>query len=83
MDLKSFKKDKSSGPDGWPIEFFLDFLDLLGSDHLRLVESSILEGRVLPSLNSTFIALIPKKEKPLTFVDFRPISLCNLVYKLI
>ena len=38
---------------------------------------------VAPSLNSTFIALIPKKDKPLSFVDFRPISPCNLVYKLI
>ena len=83
LALKSFKKDKYLGPDGWIVEFFLAFLDLLGSDLLRLVESSRLDGRVLPSLNFTFITLIPKKEKPLTFADFRPISLCNLVYKLI
>ena len=83
MALKSFKKDKSPGPDGWPVEFFLALFDLLGSEILNVVESSKLEGRVLPSLNSTFIALIPKKEKPLTFVDFKPISLCNFVYKLI
>ena len=36
-----------------------------------------------PSMNSTFIALIPKKEIPISFADFCPISLCNLVYKLI
>ena len=81
--MKSFKKDKSSSPDGWSVEFFLAFLDLLGTDLLDMVESSRLEGRVLPSLNSTFLALIPKKEKPLTFAEFRPMSLCNLVYKLI
>ena len=40
-------------------------------------------GFVPPSLNSTFLALIPKKERPSTFADFRPISLCNLLYKLI
>ena len=63
--------------------FFLDFFDILGSELVNVVETSKLEGRVIPSLNSTFIALIPQKEKPLTFADFRPISLCNLVYKLI
>jgi len=31
----------------------------------------------------TFIVLIPKKEKPETFMDYKAISLCNLVYKLI
>ena len=28
--LKGFKKDKSPGPDGWPIVFFLAFFDLVG-----------------------------------------------------
>ena len=35
------------------------------------------------SLNSTFIALIPKVENPKRVVEFRLISLCNVVYKLI
>ena len=68
--LKSFKKDKSPGPDGWPVEFFLAFFDLLGDELVNLVEVSKQTGRVLPSLNSTFIALIPKKDKPLSFADF-------------
>ena len=79
----SFKKDSSPGPDGWPVEFFLGFFKLLGSDLPAAVELSILEGRMEGALNSTFISLIPNKDKPFTFMDFRPISFCNLIYKLI
>ena len=81
--MKSFEKDKSPGPNGCPVEFFLGFFDLVGGDLLPVVESSRVSRRVDNSLNSTFISLIPKEEKPLSFADFRPISLCNLVYKLI
>jgi hypothetical protein len=30
--LKSFAKDKSLGSDGWMVEFFLKFFDLLGTN---------------------------------------------------
>ena len=81
--LKSFKKDKSPGRDGFPVDFFLAFFDLLGDELVLLVEEARMTRLVLPSLNSNFITLIPKKDNPSTFADFRPISLCNLIYKLI
>ena len=65
------------------MEFFLHFFDLVGKDLLSAVDCARISGHITPSVNSTFLALIPKKDKPVTFVDFRPISLCNLVYKLI
>ena len=65
------------------MEFFIHFFDLLGKDLLSAVDCARLSGLITPSINSTFLALIPKKDKPVSFVDFRPISLCNLVYKLI
>lgn len=34
-------------------------------------------------LNSSFIALVPKKENVVELVDFRPISLVNSIYKIL
>jgi hypothetical protein len=81
--LSLFKKDKIPGHDGWTVEFFTYFFDLVGEDLLDMVEESRLRGSIAGSLNSTFLTLIPKANKPVTFEDFCPISLCNLCYKLI
>ena len=81
--LKSFKKDRSPGLDGWLVEFYLHYFDLLGPILLKAIDSTRISGFIPPSLNSTFLALIPKKDKPRNFADFRPNSLCNLLYKLI
>ena len=34
------------------------------------------------NLNSTIIALIPEAANPQTFADYRPIALCNVLYKI-
>ena len=81
--LKAFEHSKSPGPDGWTVEFFLHFFDLVGPELLAMVEDSRIHGYVCGSLNSTFVALIPKSDKPTTFAGYRPISLCNLIYKII
>jgi len=81
--LNSFARDKSPGPDGWIVEFFLHFFELMGDDLLDLVEYSRLQGSVNKSLNATFLTLISKVNNPRIFGYYRPISLCNLCYKLI
>jgi hypothetical protein len=78
-----FKKEKSPRPDGWSVELYLHFFDLMGEDLLALVEETLTSGRIEGSINSTFLALIPKNNKPQQFGDYRSISLCNLVYKVI
>jgi hypothetical protein len=80
--LKSFAKSKSPGPDGWPVEFFLSFFDILGKDLVDMVEEIRKFGNTSGEINSTFISLILKSGRPESFKDFRPISLCNLIYKL-
>eukprot|EP00253_Pinus_taeda_P001568 PITA_01568 len=81
--IKSMAKEKSPGPDGWSVELFLHFFEHIGEEITEVVEESRLKGEIYSPFNATFIALIPKKEAPETFEDFRPISLCNSIYKVI
>jgi hypothetical protein len=76
-------KDKSPGPDGWTVEFYLHFFELVASNLVEAVEEACMTGAVYKGMNTTFIALIPKVNGLATFGDFRPIYLCNLCYKII
>ena len=72
--LVYFQKDKSMGLDEWPIEFYLEFYDMIGGDIHKVVESRKV-GHMHAPLNSTFIPLILKDDIPTSFDDFKPISL--------
>ena len=58
--LHSFQKGKSPGPNGFTLEFFLGFYDKIKEDILEVVKESQKSGKVLGSVNSTFITLISK-----------------------
>ena len=48
-----------------------------------MVQSFFASGLILKEMNHTFITLIPKTPNPSTVNNFRPISLCNISYKII
>lgn len=77
--IKSMPKDKSPGPKEWMVELFQHFFEQIGHDLTEFVEESKRKGVIYPPFNSTFIALIPKKEESTSFEDFRLISLCNCI----
>ena len=81
--LKQMAPLTAPGPDGMSPVFYKSFWHIVGKDVTTVVLKALNTGVVPESLNSTFIALIPKIKYPKKASDFRPISLCNVVYKLI
>eukprot|EP00253_Pinus_taeda_P033428 PITA_33428 len=55
----------------------------VSEDILEFAEDSRKSKKVLKALNTSFIALIPKKENAMPLDGFQPIVLCNVVYKII
>ena len=80
--VKDMANGKAPGHDGFTIEFFKACWDLVKQDVWEVVKDSRRSSSILKSLNSTFIALIRKEEAACT-PKFRPISLCNVLYKII
>lgn len=81
--LWSLKAFKAPEPDGLHAGFFQRFWLTAGSSVINEVKKVLAERRVLEYLNTTHIALIPKIQGPETLSSYRPISLCNMVYKIV
>eukprot|EP00253_Pinus_taeda_P003074 PITA_03074 len=81
--IKEMHNGKAPRPDGFNVDLFKACWEIVKHDILEVVEDSRNSKIVLKALNASFIALIPKQEKAMTPDRFKPISLCNAVYKII
>lgn len=79
----SIPTDKSPGPDGMNAMFYQQHWDIVGPIVSKAVMDCLNEKEDLVQINSTLVTLIPKVKEPRLVSDFRPISLCNVLYKVI
>lgn len=81
--LFAMPANKSPGPDGFNSEFFRESWLIVGDDFTVAIQSFFKTGFLPKGVNSTILALIPKKKEAKVMKDYRPISCCNVLYKVI
>lgn len=74
---------KGPRPDGMNALFYHKFWHIVGDTVVSAILEFLNSGHMLPELNHTHIVLISKIKNHVKMSDFRPISLCNVIYKII
>ena len=82
MALKQRHPLKAPGPDGMPPLFYQKFWPIVGDVVTKTILDFLNHGLHPPNFNETHIVLIPKVKEPKRVTDFRPISLCNVVFRI-
>ena len=81
--IKQMSPLKALGLDGMPPLFYQSFWLEIGLDVSEAILFCFNSGTLLKSINHTFITLIPKVNSPKNVSEYRPISLCNVLYKIL
>ena len=83
LAVDSMEEDRAPGPDGYNVNFIKICWDIIKNDLSKMIKKSQTCSKIGGSMNSAFLALIPKEKEANSFDKFRPISLCNIGYKII
>lgn len=74
---------RAPGPDGFTSCFYQNYWEMVGPTITEEVQWFFDTGMFPNAWNQTNLFLIPKIDHSRTMKDFRPISLCNVIYKII
>lgn len=81
--LFDLNPNKAPGSDGFMVFFFQKEWDTVEKDVTVVVLGILNQGELLVHWNPTIITLIPKSKDTVSMKDYRPLSLCNVTYKII
>ena len=81
--LLKIDPDKAPGPDGFNVYFYQHNWSIIKDDVVLAVKSFFTSGKILKQINHTFLTLVPKSKEATSIQDYRPISCCNVIYKII
>nr|XP_051190257.1 uncharacterized protein LOC127303581 [Lolium perenne] len=73
---------KAPGPDGFPALFYQTHWEFLKEEICCAVRSFLAGNEIPAGFCDSVIVLIPKINNPQHLKNFRPISLCNVLYKI-
>lgn len=81
-DVFSMPLDSAPGLDGFSATFFFNCWAIAKQDILQAAHEFFSGSHLSQSYTSSILTLIPKIQNPHKFSDFRPICLCQVVYKI-
>ncbi|XP_058777117.1 uncharacterized protein LOC131651471 [Vicia villosa] len=81
--LKCIGNIKAPGIDGFGSKFFKDTWSIIEHDLVVAIFEFFEKSTIHKAVNTTLITLIPKHPTAQNIIDFRPITCCSIVYKII
>ena len=81
--LRSMHPLKSPGPDGFHAQFFLNNWQVVGVETTEFIQTIFITSRIPMDLTWVKLFLIPKAPNLESVYQFRHISVCNTLYKLL
>ncbi|KAL8125037.1 hypothetical protein AgCh_012638 [Apium graveolens] len=79
----SMHAEKAPGYDGLNPCFYQAYWSVVGKDVVDFCQKFHTTGELLPEVNRTLVCLIPKVKQPQQMTELRPISLCNVLFRIL